>query len=128
MAAMTASDYLGRCRRMGALSRAAHAAIADVHAVVGPTVPITPPKIADVEDPKAYMNANLMAARNTTVANLLAMCAVTIPVGLDSEDMPVGLQVMCGGRSDARAVAIARSFEKVLGTARDRLGIPPLLS
>lgn len=126
MAAMTASDYLGRIRRMGELSRAAHAAMSDVHAVVGPTVPITPPKIADVQEPKAYMKANLMAARNTTVANLLAMSAVTIPVALDAAGLPVGLQVMCAGGADARAVAIARSFERVLGTARERIGTPAL--
>ncbi|HCP01830.1 MAG: 2-amino-5-chloromuconate deaminase [Alphaproteobacteria bacterium] len=126
MAAMTTSDYLGRMRRLGELSRAAHRAIADVHAVVGPTVPITPPKITDIQEPKAYMAANLMAARNTTVANLLAMNGVTIPVALDGAGMPVGLQIMCAGGQDNRAVAIARSFEKVLGSARDRLGPPPL--
>jgi aspartyl-tRNA(Asn)/glutamyl-tRNA(Gln) amidotransferase subunit A len=128
MAALTATDYQGRLRRMAALSQAAHAAIADVHAVVGPTIPITPPKIADVQDPKAYMKANLKAARNTTVANLLAMSAITIPVALDAAGMPVGLQINCAGGDDARAVAIARSFEKVLGTARQRLGTPPLSS
>lgn len=127
MAAMTASDYQSRLRRMAVLSRAAHDAMADVHAVVGPTMPITPPKIADVQDPKAYMKANLMAARNTTVANLLEMSAVTIPVALDAAGMPVGLQVMCAGGADARAVAIARAFEKELGTALQRLGRPPLI-
>ena len=128
MAALTAADYQGRLRRMAAVSKAAHAAMANLHAVVGPTVPITPPKVADVQDPKAYMKANLMAARNTTVANLLAMSAVTIPVALDAAGMPVGLQINCAGGDDARAVAIARAFEKVLGTARQRLGVPPLSS
>ncbi len=128
MTGLTAADYQSRLRRMAALSKAAHAAMADVHAVAGPTIPITPPKIADVQDPKAYMKANLMAARNTTVANLLAMSAVTIPVALDAAGMPVGLQINCAGGDDARAVAIARAFEKVLGTARQRLGTPPLVS
>ncbi len=128
MAAMTSSDYRSRLRRMAALSTAAHASIAGVHGVVGPTVPITPPKVAEVQEPKAYMKANLMAARNTTVANLLAMSAVTIPVALDAASMPVGLQVMCAGGDDARAVAMARAFEKVLGTAQQRLGAPPLSS
>lgn len=128
MTGLTAADYQSRRRRMAALSAAAHAAMADVHAVIGPTVPITPPKVADVQDPKAYMKANLMAARNTTVANLLAMSAVTIPVALDGAGMPVGLQINCAGGDDARAIAIARAFEKVLGTARQRLGTPPLAS
>jgi aspartyl-tRNA(Asn)/glutamyl-tRNA(Gln) amidotransferase subunit A len=128
MSALTAADYQGRLRRMATLSADAHAAMAGVHAVVGPTVPITPPRLADVADPSPYMKANLMAARNTTVANLLAMCGVTIPVALDAAGMPVGLQVMCGGGDDVRAIAIARAAEKVLGTARARLGVPPLVN
>ncbi|MBO6782609.1 MAG: amidase [Alphaproteobacteria bacterium] len=128
MSAMSAGHYLGRLRRLAKLTADAHAAIGDVHAVVGPTVPITPPKLTDVVESSPYMAANLAAARNTTVANLLAMCAATLPVALDDAGMPVGLQVMCAGGADARMMAIARSAEKALGTARDRLGVPPRIS
>ncbi len=126
MSAMTAGHYLGRLRRLEALSAAAHAAIADVHAIVGPTVPITPPKLADVQEPSPYMAANLMAARNTTTANLLKMSAVTVPVALDGAGMPVGLHIVCAGGADELSIAIARASEKVLGTPRERLGTPPL--
>ncbi|MDE0780580.1 MAG: amidase [Alphaproteobacteria bacterium] len=126
MVAMTASDYLIRRRRLEALTHAAHAAMHEVHAVVGPTVPITPPRIEDVQEPSPYMKANLMAARNTTTVNLLTMCAVTMPVALDKAGMPVGLHIVCPRNEDARAIAIARAFEKHLGTARERLGTPPL--
>ena len=126
MTAMTASDYLIRRRRLGVLTQAAHGAISDVHAVVGPTIPITPPRIDDVREPSPYMKANLMAARNTTAVNLLTMCAVTIPVALDAAGMPVGLHIICPQGEDARSIAIARAFEKQLGTARERLGPPPL--
>jgi aspartyl-tRNA(Asn)/glutamyl-tRNA(Gln) amidotransferase subunit A len=126
MVAMTASDYLIRRRRLEALTDAAHAAMHDVHAVVGPTVPITPPRIEDVREPSPYMKANLMAARNTTTVNLLTMCAVTMPVALDKVGMPVGLHIVCPRNEDVRSIAIARAFEKHLGTARERLGTPPL--
>ena len=126
MTAMTAADYLVRRRRLEVLTRVAHAALDDVHAVVGPTVPITPPRIEDVQEPSAYMKANLKAARNTTTVNLLTMCAVTLPVALDVVGMPVGLHIVCPRNEDARAIAIARAFEKHLGTARERLGPPPL--
>lgn len=126
MAAMTAADYLVRRRRLEVLTQLAHTALEDVHAVVGPTVPITPPRIEDVREPSPYMKANLMAARNTTTVNLLTMCAVTMPVALDAAGMPVGLHIVCPRHEDARAIAIARAFEKHLGTARERLGAPPL--
>jgi aspartyl-tRNA(Asn)/glutamyl-tRNA(Gln) amidotransferase subunit A len=126
MTAMAASDYLIRRRRLEVLTREAHAAISDVHAVVGPTIPITPPRIEDVREPSPYMKANLMAARNTTVVNLLTMCAVTMPVALDAAGMPVGLHIVCPQGDDGLSIAIARAFEKQLGTARERLGPPPL--
>lgn len=126
MSAMTASDYLIRRRRLETLTRAAHVAISGVHAVVGPTVPITPPRIEDVREASPYMKANLHAARNTTAVNLLTMCAVTIPVALDAAGMPVGLHIVCPQGEDVRAIAVARAFEKKLGTARQRLGPPPL--
>ena len=72
------------------------------------------------------MKANLMAARNTTVVNLLTMCAVTMPVALDAAGMPVGLHIVCRQGDDGLSIAIARAFEKQLGTARERLGPPPL--
>jgi aspartyl-tRNA(Asn)/glutamyl-tRNA(Gln) amidotransferase subunit A len=126
MTAMAASDYLIRRRRLEVLTREAHAAISDVHAVVGPTIPLTPPRIEDVREPSPYMKANLKAARNTTVVNLLTMCAVTMPVALDAAGMPVGLHIVCPQGDDGLSIAIARAFEKQLGTARERLGPPPL--
>ena len=126
MKAMTVGEYLGRLRRLEALTRMAHGAIAGVDAIVGPTVPITPPRIADVAEPSPYMQASLMIGRNTTTTNLLVMCANTLPVALDASGMPVGLHIMCAGGEDVRAMAISRAAEKVLGRARDRLGVPPL--
>ena len=48
-----------------------------------------------------------------------------MPVALDGAGMPVGLQLIaCGGREE-RLLAVALACEKVLGTARERLGTPP---
>ena len=35
-------------------------------AIVGPTVPITPPKISDLQSVEAYQAANLQSLRNTS--------------------------------------------------------------
>lgn len=118
--------YLGRLHRLAEMTRAAVAAVAGVDAVLGPTMVLTPPRIADLADPKVHLDASLRGPRNTVPVNLLTQCAVTVPVALDAAGMPVGLQIACPGGEDARALAIARAFEKVLGTARERLGPPPL--
>ena len=51
-----------------------------------------------------------------------------MPVGCDRAGMPVGLQLIAPAGAEERLVAIGLAAERVLGTAADRLGTPPLLS
>ena len=55
---------------------------------------------------------------------MLGLCAVTIPVGLDDEGMPVGLQLVGAAGADEALLAAALAIERALGTARERLGTP----
>ncbi len=63
---------------------------------------------------------------NLVPVNYLRLCAATLPVGLDRLGMPVGLQLIARGDDDERLVAIAAAAERVLGTPRDSLGVPPM--
>ena len=60
--------------------------------------------------------------------NYLGLCAITMPVGRDRAGMPVGLQLTAPAYAEERLLAIAQAAERVLGTAADRLGTPPLLA
>ena len=51
-----------------------------------------------------------------------------MPVGFDRAGMPVGLQLTTSAGAEERLLAIALAAERVLGTAADRLGTPPLLA
>ncbi len=126
MEAISAVDYLARRDRLRALSASLEIGMADVDVVIGPTVPITPPVVDAVADLEGYRTHNMAALRNTRTANLLNLSAVTIPVALDKAGMPVGLQIMTPLDEDERALAVALAFETVLGTAPQRLGLPPL--
>jgi len=126
MEAIPAIDYLARRERLQALSAAAGDRMADIDVLVAPTVPITPPDIDSLTDGKAYHTANMAMLRNTAPGNLLRLCAVTIPAGLDKAGMPVGLQIMAPFGEDERALTVACAFEAVLGDSRSRLGTPPL--
>lgn len=123
--AQTAVEYLQRRSLLDAATRTAHERLRAVDAVVGPTVTHTPPRLADIADLDKYHEANRLMLRNTSFGNLLVLCAVTIPSGLDAARMPVGLQFACTAGNDERALAIGLAAEKVLGTARQRLGLPP---
>jgi len=85
-----------------------------VDALVCPTVPISPPPVAELADVEVYMRTNMLTLRNTCVASFLGLCAVTLPCGRDAIGMPVGLQLMGRPGSETRLLAIAAGLERLL--------------
>ncbi|MCC7413546.1 MAG: amidase [Gammaproteobacteria bacterium] len=122
---LSAYEYLRRRRSLAQLGAAAASHFDNIDVIVTPTVAVTPPALTEIETADAYRRCNMLALRNTAVANMLGLCAVSLPVGLDAAGMPVGLQLFARGGDDARLLAIAAACEGVLGTARERLGVPP---
>jgi aspartyl-tRNA(Asn)/glutamyl-tRNA(Gln) amidotransferase subunit A len=54
-------------------------------AVLVPTAPSLPPNIARLlSDDDYYVSENLLALRNTRIANLMGTCALTLPTGVPS--------------------------------------------
>jgi aspartyl-tRNA(Asn)/glutamyl-tRNA(Gln) amidotransferase subunit A len=90
-----------------------------------PTALITPPIVSDLANLPRYVETNGAALRPTCPVSMLGLCAVTIPVGLDVAGMPVGLQLVAQGRQDELVLGAAIAAERALGTARQRLGVPP---
>lgn len=110
---LEAWEYLQRKARYAALGAAAIEALAEVDVLVAPTVPITPPPVAETADHAAYARLNMLALRNTCVVSFLGLCALTLPVGSDAAGMPVGLQLIGPPHSEARLLALGRAFERL---------------
>ena len=125
MEALSASEHLQRVHRLGELTREAHASLGGLHALVGPTLPLTPPDMAELGDAENQLRLNMRLVRNTNTASLLGMCAVTLPVALDGAGMPVGLHIVARGGDEETALALALACERALGRACDRIGLPP---
>lgn len=125
-AELSASDYLQRLQTLRRLAAAADAALQQVDAVLTPTVPIPPPTRAEVASAEAYRAQNLLALRNTSVVNYLGLCAISLPVGLDSRGLPVGMQLIGRHGREEALLAAACAIERALGTPRQRLGQAPL--
>jgi len=123
-----ARDYLARVGRLGELARAAAPRLDAVDVIASPTLCLTPPLMSEVADADSHLRVNRRIVRNTAWVNYLGLCAVTIPVGLDRAGMPVGLQLTAPARAEEKLLAIALMAERVLGTAAERLGTPPLLA
>ncbi|MGD9536873.1 MAG: amidase [Alphaproteobacteria bacterium] len=125
-ARMTASEYLSRRRRVAALAASAAKRLGSYDVLAAPSVPITPPKLADLAEPERFFRANLLAQRNGSPINFLGLCAISLPGGRDAEAMPVGLQLIAAPHEETRLLGAALAAEQVLGAARDILGAPPL--
>lgn len=121
-----AVQYFSECRRVQQLAQQADERLDTVDVMVTPTLPISPPTLEAVSDPQAYIQAGGLMTRNTQPINLLEFCAITLPVGLDAAGMPVGMQLVGQHGQEERLLAVALACERVLGTARQRLGVAPL--
>ncbi|MDR5905724.1 amidase [Franzmannia qiaohouensis] len=118
-------EYVRRRQVIDDLTRAATQRLRQVDAMLTPTVAITPPTLESLKPEGAYPKANMKALRNTVMANFMGLCALTLPVGRDVANMPVGLQVMAGPWQDARLLAIGQAIEARLGNGLDILGEVP---
>lgn len=109
---MSAAAYLDLIDARQGLIRAAAPRTAPFDAVICPTVPIVAPPIDAMGDPGAFRAANALALRNTSVANLLDRCALSLP--MPTEFAPCGLMLMANTLADARLLSIGRAIEPLL--------------
>ena len=122
---MTATEYLDRRSRLAGAADEANMGLAGLDGVLCPTTPITAPRLDEVCDAQGYRERNMATLRNTSPGNLLDLCGLSIPAGLDGVGLPVGLQIMAARGTDERLLSAGLAVERVLGTARERLGAPP---
>ena len=110
----SAADYLDLVAARADFIAEVSRCIADFDAIAFPTVPIVPPRLADLADDGAYGRTNLLALRNPSVVNLLDGCAISLPIG-DPDGAPVGFSLAaCGGR-DRSLLRIGQAVERCLG-------------
>ena len=123
---LSAREYLSRRLRLQTAAQSAVARFDDVDVIATPTVMFSPHVLADETGPEQFWARNRKIVHNLAPVNYLSLCAATLPVGLDRVGMPVGLQLIAKGGDDERLVAIACAAERVLGPAREILGVPPM--
>ena len=83
-------------------------AFADVDAIVTPTAPTPAFKLGEkTGDPLAMYLADIY----TVTASLAGICGVTVPSGVTSTGLPVGMQVLAAHLNEGTAFRIARAVE-----------------
>jgi len=61
--------------------------------------------------PVASVDHGTAPVRYTRILNLLDMCGVSLPVGIDRDGLPIGLQLGAPEGADARLAGIAQAFQ-----------------
>ncbi|MCW3782327.1 amidase [Defluviimonas salinarum] len=110
-AAHSGADYVAAWHRLDAIRArwAAHTARYD--AVLVPTTPNLPPEAARLESERDYfVTENLLTLRNTRIANLMGIPALTLPTGLPA----TGITLMGTAFGEARLLRLAAAAEIAL--------------
>ena len=106
-----AHEYVAGWERLRELRRAYLARTGGYDAVALPTCAIGPPLRTEVEaDADRFAERNLMSLRNTRIASLLGLCAITLPTGTPT----VGLMLQAPGGTERRLLRLAAAAEAAL--------------
>lgn len=109
----SAADYLDLIRARADLQRRIDKPLAEFDALLLPTTPIIAPLLQDLESDEAYLRTNQLALRNTSIANFLDRCAISIPCH-EGGTAPVGLMLMGAHGDDRRLLGIAAAVEALV--------------
>lgn len=110
---MSAADYVELVAARARIVAAAAPRTAPFDAMVCPTCPLVPPRIAEVGDEAEYNRINMLLLRNTSVGNFLDRCSISLPCHVEGEP-PVGLMLTGEHMGDARLFQAAAAVEAAL--------------
>lgn len=110
-AAFSGADYVKAWQQLDRLRNEYHDVTAPFDAVLMPTCPILPPKLADLEaDQDFFIERNLKTLRNTRIGNLMGSAGVTLPTGVPS----CGILLQGPPGSESRLLRLAKAAETAL--------------
>jgi len=118
-AAVSGMDYArARWRQLEFKQRVA-TTFRDVDLILTPTVPVPPMKIADIEP----AGPGRIMARHTAPFNILHVPTISVPCGVTSEGLPIGLQMAGRWWEEGLVLRAAHAYQQATDWHRRR---PPL--
>lgn len=113
--AISALDYMQRQQQVAEASAMAAQSFEQVDVWLHPTVPAVAPAVADLAELDNYRHYNMLMLRNPAMANLMGLCALSLPAG-EAQGLPVALQLTAAAGAELKLLSIGQEVEKVLGT------------
>jgi aspartyl-tRNA(Asn)/glutamyl-tRNA(Gln) amidotransferase subunit A len=118
---LSAPDYFATLRRLAALRERTVRTLGDVDALLVPTTMIPARPLAEIDASlERYMDANTRYLRNTTLGNVLNLCAVSLPCGFTRAGLPIGLMVYAKPFQEDVALRVAYAYEQATDWRRRR--------
>jgi aspartyl-tRNA(Asn)/glutamyl-tRNA(Gln) amidotransferase subunit A len=109
----SAKDVLRARQELSAARQAIDKTFQDVDVLLTPSVPIPPPRIADLQkNPENLRPAELMMLRNTRPFNVWGIPAISVPCGFTRDGMPIGLQLAAAAWREDLVLRTARAYER----------------
>jgi Asp-tRNA(Asn)/Glu-tRNA(Gln) amidotransferase A subunit family amidase len=116
--------HAARCN-LDALRRRSAEIFRNVDVLITPTVPISPPTIADLQSGLPELRKReLIMLRNTRPFNVLGLPSITLPCGFTADGLPVGMQISAAPGAERKVLAIAHEYEQATEWHRR---LPPML-
>lgn len=112
-AAFGASDYARLATAQRDLERRAAGRLANLDALIQPTVATTACSVAQIDTVAAATDFNARALGLTRLANAYGFAAVSIPMG-PPETLPMGLDIAGVGGTDRQILAVATALAAIL--------------
>ena len=105
-----AHDYVFSLQRLFDLRKGFLRKVVGFDAILAPTSPIKPPRITELlDDHEFFTEKNLLALRNTRIANSLNLCALTLPTEANFS----GLMLMGHPNDEFNLMSIGSTIEKI---------------
>jgi aspartyl-tRNA(Asn)/glutamyl-tRNA(Gln) amidotransferase subunit A len=109
---MGAVEYLELDQAYARLRQRAVRSLGSVDALLTPTTPCAALPLEQADRDDRYAAINGMCLRNTVVANLWGLCAISLPCGATRSGLPIGLQLVGRPFGEAAILRLAHAYEQ----------------
>jgi len=109
---VTTLAYIQGRQQLAESRRAIERIFETVDVLVTPTTPVPAPTLADMSDARTSARLNAALLRNTSPFNVYGIPAISVPCGLTSAGLPIGLQISGPSGGEALLFRVAAAFER----------------
>ena len=105
--------YLKALRVKAMIRKAFDDAFAKYDLILGPVAPTTAPKLGEsLSDPLKMYLGDIY----TISVNLAGLPGISVPCGVDSKGLPIGMQLLADSFEEKKLIQAAYTYEKIRGT------------